>query len=97
MQPVPVRVLTDLTDTWDDETRKRVRVAVFAKDQPQYFLLPALIFEDGKILTEWTLTEEERQRLIRGEALRLWVWTFNQPLQPVMLEVTSEEPCPREV
>jgi hypothetical protein len=97
MQPVDQQVLADLTDTWDDETRKRVRVVVFAKDQPQYLPLPALVFEDGKILTEWTLTEEERQRLIRGEALRLWVWTFNQPLQPVMLEVTSEEPCPREV
>jgi len=67
------------------------RLVVFAKDQPEYLPLPALCFPDGRVLTEWRLTEEERARLVAGETLRLWMWTFNQPLQPIALEVTSED------
>jgi hypothetical protein len=70
-----------------DET---VRPVIYAKDQPEYIPLPALIYPDGKILTEWSLSEEERARILRGETIRLWVWTFGQPLQPVALEVTGE-------
>lgn len=67
------------------------RYVVLAKDQPEYNPLPALIFADGVVMTEWELTEEERLRLVRGERLRLWIWTFGQPLQPVALEVTKDE------
>jgi hypothetical protein len=67
------------------------RFVEFAKDQPEYLTLPALAFADGKIMTEWELSADELARLTRGERIRLWVWTFNQPLQPLALEVTSEE------
>jgi hypothetical protein len=62
----------------------------FAKDQPEYLPLPALVYPDGVVLTEWRLTEDERQRIARGENLRLWIWTAGRPLQPVALEVTDE-------
>lgn len=68
----------------------RTRSVVFAKHQPEYLPLPALVFQDGKVLTEWQLTEEERARLVAGERIRLWIWTFNGPLQPIALEVTDE-------
>lgn len=72
-----------------------------AKNQPRYQTLPALCWQDGKVLTEWVLSEEERQRLIRGENLRLWIWCFPTvcercglsmapKLQPVALDVTDE-------
>lgn len=61
-----------------------------AKNQPEYQPLPALVFEDGKVLTEWAFSEEERAAVAKGENLRLWVWTFGQPLQPVMLNITDE-------
>ncbi len=67
------------------------KYVVFAKDQPQYTPLPAICFDDGKVLTEWVLSEDERARLIAGERIRLWTWTFGQPFQPVRLEVTSED------
>lgn len=67
------------------------RYVVIAKDQPQYRPLPALLFTDGKIMTEWQLTEEERERILRGENIRLWIWTHGRPLQPVAIEVTSED------
>lgn len=66
------------------------RAVTFAKDQPEYSPLPALLYPDGKVLTEWTFTEEERQRIARGENLRLWIWTFGKALQPVALEITNE-------
>lgn len=67
------------------------RYVVLAKDQPEYDPLPALIFADGKVMTEWKLTEAERDRILRGENIRLWIWTFGHPLQPIALEVTSED------
>jgi hypothetical protein len=67
------------------------RFVEFAKDQPQYLTLPALVYNDGKILTEWKFTEAERAAIARGENLRLWIWTFGQPLQPIALEITSED------
>ena len=63
----------------------------FAKHQREYRTLPALQWRDGKVLTEWELTEEERAAIARGENIRLWVWTFNKPLQPIALEVTNEQ------
>lgn len=66
------------------------RPIVFAKDQPEYRQLPALIYPDGRVRTEWAPTDEERLAIAHGENIRLWIWTFNRPLQPVAIEVTSE-------
>jgi len=71
-----------------DPSAQRV---VFAKDQPEYAPLPALVFPDGKVCTEWRPTEDERARILAGENIRLWIWTYGRPLQPVALEVTCEE------
>jgi len=60
-------------------------------NQPEYRPLPALLFPDGRVLTEWTFTEEERAAVARGENLRLWTLTFGQPFQPVSLQVTDEK------
>lgn len=64
---------------------------VFAKDQPEYRPLPARKTSEGKVITEWQLTDEERWRIAHGENIRLTMLTFNLPLQPVLLEVTSEQ------
>lgn len=65
------------------------RSIVLAKDSPQYAPLPALVFADGKVCTEWALSEEERQRLIAGERIRLWVWPCGQACPPVALQITD--------
>ncbi len=86
-------------DQFDTEGATRV---VFAENQPQYIPLPALVFHDGKVLTEWSFSEEERAAIARGENLRLWIWKghvrqcghcgHREPalLQPLALEVTDE-------
>lgn len=64
---------------------------VYAKDQPEYNPLPAVVIEgQGRpILTRWEFTEEERQRVANGESLYLWVYTFGQPLQPISPEIKT--------
>jgi len=76
-------------------------LVLIAKDQPEYITLPALVFPDGKVLTEWSLSEAERLAVAHGENVRLWVWVFPHrcphchyveagKLQPVALELTDE-------
>ena len=72
-------------------TCARGRAVIFAEDQPESLPLPAQICEDGRVITEWRLTEDERQRIRRGENLRLSLYTFGAPLPPVRLDVTTPE------
>jgi hypothetical protein len=79
-----------------------VTPVTFAENQPQYAPLPALVYPDGSVLVEWHFTDEERERIARGEDLRHWIWKgvahrcsncgLVTPclLQPTMLEVTDE-------
>lgn len=62
---------------------------VYAKNQPEYVPLPAYVDREGLALTEWELSAEDLARLLNGGRVRLWVWTFGQPLQPVMLDVVE--------
>ena len=64
---------------------------VYAKDQPEYNSLPAVVIESAgrPILTRWEFTDEERQRIANGESLYLWVYTFGQALQPISPEITT--------
>jgi hypothetical protein len=57
----------------------------FAKDQPQYIPLPALLQSDGLVTTRWSLTWRERIQVLFGGNLWLQVLTFNRPFQPVSL------------
>jgi hypothetical protein len=72
-------------------------VVVIGAGQAEYTPLPALVFEDGKTLIEWTFTEEERARIARGENLRHWIWRsprcacgLPRYFEPLALEVTDE-------
>lgn len=62
---------------------------VYAKDQPQYKPLPVIKRPDGILLSRWRLTDAERKALINGADILLFNWTFNQPLQPVLMEVAE--------
>lgn len=75
---------------------------IFARDQDDYESLPALVYPDGTVLTEWSFSEEERIQIARGENLRLWICKptyltcptcgIAAPchLQPIKLELTNE-------
>lgn len=75
---------------------------VYAKDQDAFQPLPALLYPDGTVLTEWSFTEEERAQIAQGENLRLWICKPHTitcptcgipascPLHPIKLELTHE-------
>ena len=62
-------------------------VTEFAKDQPEYITLPSHRSPDGRVVTRWRLTFMERLRILLTGDLWLSLLTFNQPLQPVKLDV----------
>lgn len=47
--------------------------------------IPASLDDDGLMMSEWELTNEDREKLLCGGSLRVWVYTPGIPL-PVMLE-----------
>ena len=66
---------------------------VIAKDQPPYKPLPLLLYRDGSVMMEFSLSEEERYALLRGERIRLWIrYLLPRPegFPPIAIEVTSE-------
>lgn len=64
---------------------------IYAKDQAQY--RPTLVHRspDGVLLSRWHLSDEERKAVANGADIWLYNWTFNQPLQPIRMEVAEAE------
>lgn len=72
-------------------TTSEGRPVIFAQDQPEYEPLPARLCADGRVMTEWQLSEDERALIARGENVRLTLLTFGAPLQPILIHVTTPE------
>lgn len=66
---------------------------VIAANQPQYEPLPAFVDADGVVMTEWELSAEDLAKIVNGGRIRLWIWTFRQPLQPLMIEAVDAAPA----
>jgi len=66
---------------------------VFGKDQPAYNPLPAFLSNDnlGMVVTKWELSDEEIEILKTQKCVWLKVFTFNEPLQPQLLQVEKPE------
>jgi hypothetical protein len=62
-------------------------LVTIAENQPEYSPLPAYIDKNGLVMTEWVFSDEEIRTIIEGGKLRMWISTFNSPLQPVSLEI----------
>jgi hypothetical protein len=60
---------------------------VFAKDQPEYQPLPAMkvLGPQGEVISCWELTDEELEVIVKTKRIYLSQWTFNNPLQPILL------------
>ena len=56
--------------------------AVFGKDQKEYQPLPALVFEDGEVLTCWKLSWKELLKVVFSRKIWVAQLTFNYPMQP---------------
>lgn len=62
---------------------------VYAKDQPEYIPLRTLRSADGRVLSRWGLTPEQRQAVSEGEDVLLELSTFGGPLQPIRMALSG--------
>ena len=71
-------------------------LVTYAKDQPEYRPLPVarLHGAEGRVISRWTLTAEERARIAAGEDLYIELLTFGRPLQPILPTVGLRDFCP---
>jgi len=70
---------------------------VFAKDQPEYVPLPAVIMDKATgipVMTRWRLTDDERRWIAAGGEIVLTQMTFGRSLQPVHLQVVVKGDLP---
>ena len=70
----------------------------FARNQPQYRPLPTVILDgrEGRVISRWTLSPEERAAIAAGEDIYLEQLTFGNPLQPQRPSVGLRTYCPRD-
>ncbi len=66
---------------------------VFAKDQPEYQPLPAYrqMGKTGNVVTCWEFSDEEMEVLKTTKKLWISIYTFNQPLQPILPSINKSD------
>ena len=65
---------------------------VYGKGQENlYEALPALLFDDGNVVTCWKLSFKDILRLILTKKLWLCVYTFKKPLQPLFMSTNKRD------
>jgi len=69
---------------------------VLGKDQPEYQPLPVHMTPDGTAVSCWRLSWRERLYLLVTGRLWLMQLTFNQPLQPQIVQVDAPFEVPAE-
>jgi len=66
---------------------------VFAKNQPEYQPLPALMIDNkhGEVISCWDLSFSERLRVLFTGKIWLSLLSFNQPLMPSFLSTKKSD------
>jgi hypothetical protein len=69
-------------------------LVIFGSDQPeQYFPLPAAVYSNGTVMTEWELSAEDLARALNGGRIRLWLLHTGilrgRKLTPLAIEVVE--------
>lgn len=67
------------------------KTVVFAKDQPQYNILPAHLDSEGKVTCCWRLNWKERVKVLLSGNMWHQICTFGKPLQPQLLRTDKPE------
>ena len=67
---------------------------VYAEDQDEYLSLPVHKSNDGIVTSCWKLSLRERVKILLFGKLYLQMLTFNNPLQPVRLDVCNPVDAP---
>lgn len=66
---------------------------VFAKDQPEYFPLPALKLnsENGEVISCWKMCFKDRIKVLFTGVVWLSLMSFNKPLTPSYISVNRKD------
>lgn len=64
---------------------------VVAKNSAVYLPLPALVFNNGMVMSRWEFTQEERAAIAAGADLFVKVLTFGDRLQPMKFAVIDRD------
>lgn len=59
----------------------------YAEHQPEYVTLPSLRTPDGRVVSQWRLEPNDLELLKNGVPVTLVLYTYGQPLQPIVLAV----------
>src|SRR5271154_6677019 len=71
---------------------------VYAANQPEYLPLRTLVCADGRVVSRWALTPEQRKAVAEGADIFLELSTFFKPLQPIRMAVgDGKADCPADV
>lgn len=70
---------------------KGVEEVTFAKHQPEYLPLPAIVCTDGTVISRWRLSLRERLRVLFRGSIYLHQLTFGKKLQPQLLCVEKPQ------
>lgn len=72
---------------------------VYGADQEEYRPLPAVVLREpeGRVITRWQPTEDERRAIMDGACIELCLATFNGPLQPLLVGVQGVQYVPDEL
>lgn len=72
---------------------------VYAETQAEYEPLPAIRLDcrQGEVITRWKPDAGELEALANGASIYLHLWTFGNPLQPILIEVATPEAVERAI
>lgn len=82
-----VYLIPDATPEWGEILDGAVCVTYAEKQTDTYLPLPAVKLRDGRVISQWRVTEEVLQRLQEGANLYLVSHTFHEALQPLQVFV----------
>ena len=63
---------------------------VYGENQPQYIPLPVQKDENGRVISCWKLTPEEKAVIAKTGKIWIGQLTFNSPLQPILPSVDKK-------
>jgi len=62
------------------------RAVVIAEHQEEYRDLPSIRTPDGQVITRWSLSDEERAMIVRGEDVYVTILSHG-PINPLFVSV----------
>jgi len=63
---------------------------VFAKDQPEYQPLPALV-DKQQVISCWELSDDEIKTILETKKIWLSLMTYGYPLQPIYITTNKSD------